>query len=276
MLLAAGPARAIGAASQSRLRFGEGPKDDNAWRGRRLLWLDERPAFDLSFWCGTCGFLFERLEGANSTCSLEDVDRRLVDGLDGIDEQVIDRFASLLPRGQYLPLLLRVQPSLVRPAGDGDYFASEQVATWGLSGFWGLPEYPRTPYYRTYETLVGADEHLYEFVVPMVPPSWNDQEQVARYVTELARSTKLTAVAVATLDVCVPAMEMAQSTDYYRHWGLTHFLLDGHHKMQAAATSERPLQLLSLLSIDASLCSPDETSRVPMLRQQARISRLPR
>ena len=273
MLLAAGPARAIGAASQSRLRFGEGPKDDHAWRGRRLLWLDERPAFELSHWCGTCGFLFERLEGATSTCSIDDIDRLLVDGLDGIDEQVIDRFGSLLPRGQYLPLLLRVQPSLVRPAGNGDYFAGEQVATWGLSGFWGLPEYPRTPYYRTYETPVDSDAHLYEFVVPMVPPSWNDQERVAHYVAELARSPKLTAVAVATLDLCAPAVD--HGTDYYTHWGLTHFLLDGHHKMQAAATSERPLQLLSLLSIDASLCTPEEVSRVPTLRQRARASRLP-
>jgi hypothetical protein len=107
----------------------------------------------------------------------------------------------------------------------------------------------------------------------MVPPSWNDQDRVAHYVTELADSAKLTAVAVATLDVCAPAVD--QGSDYYTHWGLTHFLLDGHHKMQAAATRQRPLQLLSLLSIDASLCSPEETSRVPMLRQQARASRLP-
>jgi hypothetical protein len=274
MLMAAGEARTIGAASQSRLRFGEGPKADHAWAGRRLLWLDERPAFELSYWCGTCPFLFERLEGATSTCSIEDVERRLADGLDGIDDGVIAQFGSLLPLGQYVPLLLRLQPKLVRPAQAGDYFAGEQVATWGLSGFWGLPEYPRTPYYRTYETPVDADAHLYEFVVPMVPPSWNDEERVAHYIAELARSAKLTAVAVATLDVCAPAVN--QGTDYYRHWGLTHFLLDGHHKMQAAAASERPLQLLSLLSIDASLCSPEEAGRVSTLRRVASAPRRPR
>ncbi|GLY24843.1 hypothetical protein [Micromonospora sp. NBRC 101691] len=271
MLLAAGPARSLGAASQSRLRFGEGPKDERAWAGRRLLWLDEQPAFELSHWCGTCPCLFERLEGATSTCSVEDVERRLVDGLSGIDEQVLALFGSLLPRARYLPLLLRIEPRLVRPAQTGDYFAAEQVATWGVNSFWGLPEHPRTPYYRTYESPVDAEAHLYEFVVPMVPPSWNDEERVARYAAELARSANLTAVAVSTLDICAPAVE--QGTDYYTHWALTHFLLDGHHKMQAAATAERPVQLLSLLSIDASLASPEEVGRVPALRRAARAPR---
>ena len=273
MLLAAGPVRSLGAASQPRLRFGEGPKDRPAWAGRRLLWLDECPAFELSFWCGTCPCLFERLEGATSTVSMEDVECRLVEGLVDIDEQVLALFGSLLPRAQYLPMLLRIQPRLVRPAQAGDYFAQEQVATWGLNSFWGLPEHPRTPYYRTYETPVDADAHLYEFVVPMVPPSWNDEERVAQYAAELVRSAKLTAVAVSTLDICAPAVK--QGTDYHTHWALTHFLLDGHHKMQAAAAAGRPVQLLSLLSIDASLASPEEVGRTPALRQAVHAPRAP-
>jgi len=37
MLLAAGLARALGAASQPRLRFGEDAKQEGAWAGRRCL-----------------------------------------------------------------------------------------------------------------------------------------------------------------------------------------------------------------------------------------------
>lgn len=57
--------------------------------------------------------------------------------------------------------------------------------------------------------------------------------------------------AVATLDVCAPAP--ANGQDWYAHWGLTHFLLDGHHKLAAAAAEGRAVRLLSLLAIDASL-----------------------
>ncbi|MFI6231030.1 hypothetical protein ACIBCR_27405 [Micromonospora echinospora] len=118
---------------------------------------------------------------------------------------------------------------------------------------------------------MDAETHLYEFVVPMVPPSWNNEERVARYAAELARSAKLSAVAVSTLDICAPAVE--RGPDYYTHWALTHFLLDGHHKMQAAAIAERPVQLLSLLSVDASLAPPEKVGRVPALRQAAQAPR---
>jgi hypothetical protein len=272
MLLAAGHLRTVGV-SQPRLSFGEAPKPDGAWAGRRLLWLDGEPAFELSFWCGTCQFLFQRLEGATSTCSIDDVERVLADGLQGIDDDMVARFGSLLPRGEYLPLLLHLEPRLVRPAQSGDYFAEEQVATWGPDAFWGLPEYPGTPYYRTYEATIGVDAHLFEFVVPMVPPPWNDPERVAMYTADLAGGAIPTAVAVSILDVCAPAVD--QGTDYYTHWALTHFLLDGHHKMQAAAEAARHLRLLSLLSVDASLGSPEQVALIPSLRSAVRADRRP-
>lgn len=170
-------------------------------------------------------------------------------------------------------MLLSVQPRLVLPAHSGDYFSEEQVATWGLNGFWGLPEYPRTPYFRTFETAVDADAHLFEFIVPMVPPSWNDGARVGQFIERLERSSTPTAVAVSILDVCQPANE--QGHDYYAHWALTHFLLDGHHKMEAAAKSGKPLQLLSLLSVNASLATREQVTEVPNLRGRLANQRPP-
>ena len=272
VVLASAPPRLFGVETGARVRFGEDDKAEGAWAGRRLLFLDDKPAFELSFWCGTCQFLFKREYGAKETVSLADVEARLAAGIDDFDEEVISAFAALLPLGEYLPLLLQVQPRLVRPVDPGDYFAEEQVATWGVESFWGLPEYPRTPYYRTYETAVGADAHLFEFVVPMVPPSWNDAHRVESHRQRLHSSSRPTAVAVSTLDVCAPAEDW-NSTDYFDHWGLTHFLLDGHHKLQAAAESGRPLQLLSLVSVEGSLADGDRVARVPELRSRPRVGR---
>jgi hypothetical protein len=120
----------------------------------------------------------ERLEGATSTLSIAELQDRLSRGLNEIDSGVLCAFAELLPATAYLPMLLQVTPRLVTPVADGDYFAREQVATWGLNSFWGLPENPHTPYYRTFETPVTTGAHLYEFVVPMVPPTWNDRDRV--------------------------------------------------------------------------------------------------
>lgn len=213
------------------------------------------------------------MSGANQTVSIGELRERLTDGI-GLEPDIIAAFSQLLPEDDYVPLLLSVPPRLTLPMRAGDYFAEEQVATWGLSGFWGLPEYPQTPYYRTYETRVAAGAHLFEFVVPMVPPSWNDRDQVTEHARRLTRSSTPTAVAVSTLDVTQPAVD-TQSSDYYEHWGLTHFLLDGHHKLQAAAEAGLPLQLLALVATGASLATADQLSRLPTLRAQPAAQRHP-
>jgi hypothetical protein len=271
MLLGVAAPRMLGNAVEPRVRFAEAMKSEGSWAGRRLLTVDDEPAFELSFWCGTCQFLFERLPGATTTFSPGDTDG-LNAGSAGLTEDVISRFAVLLPEGTYQPLLLQIEPRLVHPAGPGDYFAQEQVATWGLESFWGLPAYPHTPYYRTYETSVNAEAHLFEFVVPMVPPSWNERDRVTAYADQLIGGATPTAVAVSILDVCAPAVE--QGPDYYTHWALTHFLLDGHHKIQAAAETEQPIQLLSLLATDAGLAVPEQIAQLPTLRAAAPQNRL--
>ncbi|WP_323182342.1 MULTISPECIES: hypothetical protein [unclassified Streptomyces] len=240
MVIKTGNPRSLGLpAPEARLTFGTETQKLGGGSGRRLLMLDDEPAFELSFFCGTCQFLFRRLEGANQTLSLESVQERLTGALDDPDDGgVIEAFGALLPEGEYLPLLLSVEPRLVIPGKEGDYFSGEQLTTWGVDPFWGLPEYPHTPYYRTFETAVDADAHLYEFVVPMVPPRWNERARVEEYVALMERGTVPTAVAVSTLDVCQPAVDSGD--DYCAHWGLTHFLLDGHHKLEAAAAAGRP------------------------------------
>lgn len=270
MLIADGSSRILGG-SPSRLTFAEGLKPPGG-AGRRLLCVDDKPAFELSWWCGTCPFLFQRLDGANETMSITGLECRLADGVDGLEDTVIADFEPLLPEGEYLPMLLTVQPRLVYPSGPGDYFAAEQVATWGVSSFWGLPEYPHTPYYRTYEAPVDSGAHLFEFIVPMVPPTWNDARKVAEHADRLRLSDRPTAVAVSTLDVCEPATS-TPGGDHYAHWCVTHFLLDGHHKTQAAATSQRPLRLLSLLSIGASLATVEQVNRIPALLSQPAAGR---
>lgn len=71
----------------------------------------------------------------------------------------------------------------------------------------------------------------------MTPP------KVGTYAELLDASPSPTAVAVSTLDVCQPVVD-SRAVDYYAHWGLTHFLLDGHHKVAAAAQHDRRLRLL--------------------------------
>ncbi|MFF9773957.1 hypothetical protein ACF1HJ_09830 [Streptomyces sp. NPDC013978] len=272
-MITTGDPRTLGVpSSEARLHFDAEPHEFGGGPRRRLLMVDNEPAFELSFFCGTCPLLFRRLETAREKLSLENMQELLSGPLDDPDDGgVIDAFGALLPEGEYLPLLLSVEPQLVIPGKDGDYFSDEQVTSWGVDQFWGLPEYPHTPYYRTFETAVGTDAHLYEFVVPMVPPTWNERERVEEYIALMERGTVPTAVAVSTLDVCRPSLGSAD--DPSAHWGLTHFLLDGHHKLEAAAAAGRPVRLLSLLTLGESLAEANDRARLPALRAQSRSAR---
>ena len=127
MLVRAGEIRSLGG-QQPTVFLGR------EWEGPRLLTLDDEPVFELSNWCGTCPFLFRRMEGATRTVSIEALGERLSRGLDDLDGDVIEAYASVLPAARYLPLLLQVQPRLTWPALPGDYFAHEQVATWARCG----------------------------------------------------------------------------------------------------------------------------------------------
>lgn len=273
MLLTSLPPRRLGVPEkEAPLHFGR--SDPKSPFSTRYLFMSGKPAFELSLWCGTCPFLFERKDGANGTLSSEvDVMAELERPVMTVDDHILATFSSLLPEGTYAPLLLEVRPELVAPHDARDYFTHEQVATWGVDSFWGLPENPHTHYYRTFETAVKSDEHLYEFVVPMVPPRWNDRGRVQHYRDLMRQGIVPTAVALSTLDVCQPATD-DESTDYYVHWGLTHFLLDGHHKFEAAAEEGAPVRLLALVSVDGSLAGADDLNRLPALLAQEQSARL--
>ena len=245
----------------SVLRFGEGHKRKGAWAGIRYLYMADRPIFELSFWCGTCPFLFERLGGATETVSIDRLEDTLATGIDDFDPQVVEAFGGLLPKGRYVPLLLEIAPRLVYPMKPGDYFSEEQVRHQGLNGFWGLPEHPHTPYYRGDQREIDAGNRLFEFIVPIVPPSWNDADRVSKHRERLKQDSRPTAVAVSIVDITRPEEPRGPEGDQI-HWGLVHFLLDGHHKLQAAAEGSRSLRLLSLLSLENGLSKEEDAVRV--------------
>jgi hypothetical protein len=42
------------------------------------------------------------------------------------------------------------------------------------------------------------------------------------------------------------------------HWCLAHYLIDGHHKVYAAAQENKPLTLISFLAVDQGVSSEEE------------------
>jgi hypothetical protein len=242
-------------------------------RGRfpnRRLQVEGQDAFSLATWCGTCPVIFRRGSGAPEH-AVHAADELLGSGLDTIDHGVLRAYGGLVARSEFLVLLEQVSPRLVEPGDADDYFHHEQLDTWTVDPSTGVPEDPGTAYYRSFETAVDAGAHLYELIVPMVPPSWNDRGIVAAYRDR--GDDRATAVAYSILDVRAPAD--VEGPDWAPHWVLTHFLLDGHHKVEAAARRGGAIRLLSLVDRRLSIADPAELDLLPELLDRAPTRRRP-
>jgi hypothetical protein len=229
----------------------------------RYLTIDGVPAYQIAYSCGTCGLVLRRQPGAPADqLSVNEVRARLAAGLDTLDDAVIAAFAARLPRGDYLVMLLDVQPRLTAPGSAADYFAVDGPAAWQNEEY----EYGIDPtnisYYRLGHGSVGAHEELFEFVVPMVEPGRLKPEVVEHYTAQSSGTP--TAIALGLLDIQGPWFRRA------RHAGLFHFLLDGHHKMAAAAAAGRPVRLLTFVSSNDSLATDEDLLSLPAILTTAR------
>jgi len=256
MLLAA--TQASSTMSDARVGFAtEGGGQWAVWD--RFITLDGKKAFHIGNICGTCPIVFERLEGANDKVSPRELSDRFRCGLQQIEDDVVQTATSVLPAGKYDALLLKCVPRLVVPSKPGDYFFDEQIALWGLDGFWGMPHYAKAEYYRTGTSRMSNHRGFFEFVVPMFPRNYLRAETVSSYKEELSRGALPTALAVSILDVKQPA-DWSGSPEITEHWCLSHYLLDGHHKVFAASELNAPISILSFLAPEKGVCSAEQVS----------------
>lgn len=230
----------------------------------RFLTLDGKPVYHIGNICNTCRFFFQRLDGATHSLSEERLGAELAAGMPSMELSWIEALGALLPPADYVPFYTRLPVKLVRPGEPGDYYADEQVATWGVDGFWGLPHDPRTEYYRgrvvPLPPLKNGNRAIFEFVVPMFPHGWLDEDRLAEYRARGAEDPP-TALAVSVLDVKAPGDWQSQPA-VVEHWCLSHYLLDGHHKTYAAATADTPLGVLSFLALSQSIAAPEQARDV--------------
>jgi hypothetical protein len=226
----------------------------------RRLTVDGRPLIDLGVDCDTCYLTMDVL-GSTSRSVLDDVRDRLVRGLDELDPAVLDAVGSALPAGDYTALLLEVRPSGPSVVFAGEPGTEEQEVGSPVRGYpvgapfpapWRLHD-PAYEYYYA-RGLASAPPRttpvvVREVLVPLVDSATLDPEVVRAHAARLAGGTRSVAVAWSVLER-VDDDEIA--------W--VHYLLDGHHKVHAAAIGAGPVGLLSLLSCTAGTV-PEERAR---------------
>ena len=227
----------------------------------RFITLDGKKAHYLGLSCGTCGFIFERQEGANSKVSPATASESLRSGVSSIRNPITEASIEVLPSGRYKALLVTCVPQLIIPSKPGDYFFEEQLELWGIDPFWGMPHYAKNEYYRTHLADISDQGRLFEFIVPMFPRRYLREDTIQSYKALFVSQTIPTALAVSILDVKQPATWVG-NPEITSHWCLAHYLLDGHHKVYAASQAHKPISLLSFLAIEKGISSAEQIAEV--------------
>jgi hypothetical protein len=172
---------------------------------------------------------------------------------------VLSSLGRLLPPGDYAVALLTTRPHLVVPAGELDYFWHEGPELFGIDPYYGVPHSPRTPYYRLCTLPLPPDGLFVELGIPLHQPGILDPDTVERYRVEIQEGHMPAAFSVGVLDIRQPA-DWEGDPEVTKHYILAQYLLDGHHKMQAAAQLGADLQLLCFVSREQSVYGYGEPS----------------
>lgn len=257
-----------------------GTKGGGAWKiWDRYLCVDGKPAYHVGNICGTCEFFFVRQEGASLKVSPRKASSDLRTGLRRLDAELTQSIASILPTGKYRVSLLECTPELTAPGKETDYFSHEQIELWGIGAEGRMtgqedgyekPHNPQTEYYRVGSQFLGENvpvfkkltpptvrgSQLFEFSIPIYPSDCLHMETVGSYRKRFLAGERPTALAISVLDIKGPA-DWEGNRKITEHWCLAHYLLDGHHKMYAAASVHKPLTMVSFMDVSKGISTKE-------------------
>ncbi len=237
-------------------------KDHSRWYCH-LMVAGER-IFEYGCPCGTCGILFRKVGSvAHRLSDTEAV--RLLGELDSIPtESNLQDLARILEPGLYHPMIIEGNVRLIQPGTTDDYFTTDVVRLFGLEApDYKMPPDPQTPYYH-----FGTDHQLERtgrldgphqalvtaIVMPLHDPFQLDRERVEYWKGQYKAGVRLITFAVSVIDDQEPFDQPAdQDYKFKEQFLFTNCILDGHHRIQAAAELGAPVRILTLLARNYSI-----------------------
>lgn len=227
----------------------------------RYLAVEGKNAFHIGNVCGTSDFFFEKTDLSNRSISPNKVANELNEGINQLNQDVINTLGLIFPNGKYQVMLLEISPSLVFPGEKSDYFSHEQVELWGIDGLSGVPHSPKTEYYRLATENLNNKVGFYEFLIPLFPYDSLDKDRVEFYRKLIRNGAKPTAVGISVYDIKEPA-DWEGDKAITSHHCLAHYLIDGHHKVYASVLENKPITLVSFLATEQGASSENDVKEL--------------
>ena len=235
---------------------------DSSWKiWDRFISVNGENIYHIGNICGTCIFFFEKLKDKDKIINPRIEIDKLNNGLTSIDSSVIENLKRIIPSGNYELNLRTINPRYVYKGKNDDYFVHEQVKLWGVA--WGNDGdlfLPMTDYYRGKNEIFGQDKEYFDFYIPLTSLDLLDSKRVNFYKNEILSGKKPTAVSLSVLDIKEPSTYPDEDTfpEITQHWCIANYLIDGHHKIKAAAELNAEITLLAFFATDKGVSTEEE------------------
>lgn len=247
--------------SESRLGFTTTGGSGGAWKvWDRFITLDGEKLFHIGNICGTCAFFFRQLKNdIQGSYAIDELKENLNKGVKSLDIHTLDILSKILPATkpedknycEYDALLLEINPHITRFNDKGDYFKEDQSKLWYDAD--EETDSIGAAYYRGIDSKITDNEKLYEFYIPLYQPEQLNTERVNYYREKIRKGIKPTAISLSVVDAKTSMIYIDEPADGITgHWCFANYMLDGHHKMYAAALEKKPITLISFLTRDFS------------------------
>ncbi|MBI9051827.1 MAG: hypothetical protein JEZ00_20590 [Anaerolineaceae bacterium] len=223
--------------------------------------------------CGTCGIIFRKVGSTNHKISDPEAVQILGDLKKIPSSKGLQQLARVLEPGIYHPLVIEGKITSIEPGAANDYFATDVVRLFGFEP----PEYkepsgPWTTYYKfRSDNETGRTGHISGLhnalitavVMPLHDPSKLNRERIDYWKQKHSQGNTLTAFAISVIDNQSPAMGSPDPTyKYEEHYLFTNCVIDGHHRIQAAAELEASVRILSFVSSQYSLIRENDDLKI--------------
>ncbi|MCZ4497403.1 MAG: hypothetical protein JWM25_1988 [Thermoleophilia bacterium] len=239
--------------SDTRITFRPGGIGQDPFLSRILF--DGNPTYEFGNPCGTCGVTFDKVTDVDFRLD-DELAASLLGTLNRLPADVdLLRLGRVLQSGKWDVGVFEGIPRLIEPGAEGDFFVEEVTPLHGSGQ--NDQGRPRTSYYRFGMDTTIAKRFNFEsapvlrasLIAPMQNPAAADEGRVQHWLTQHEAGHQLTALAVGIVDFQGPAFWDAIDAGcaYREHQVLTHYLLDGHHRVLAGARAGAPVRILSFI-----------------------------
>ncbi|MGF9904916.1 hypothetical protein [Brevibacillus porteri] len=196
---------------------------------QRYLAIEGKEIANTGIDCETCLFYAEAsgMDMKNAT----KISNKLNQGIHTLDQDFMSDLSCLIPNGHYIATLLKVYPRVKREAYGTEYYKA------GLRN-------------------ISSMKKMEEYIVPIQSSESLNPIALNDYIERVNVEETPTALSISFLDIKYPLNHFDEI------WVYSHFLLDGHHKMFAADKAQKPITLLSFLSIDESFASKKQIDKL--------------